>query len=327
MKYQILILCTILLAGCSLGKPAADQGPALSDYGYIHSGTEGVAASFLEDFPPASLKISDDIETQIVLDLHNRGAASVKDASVFLEANPALVELSVEIKKISLEGKSALFSRGETGSLEFDAKIRKLRPEKDAEETDIRASVCYAYITEAQIDACIDTDKYRAERGSAVCSARVISLSDQGAPIALVKVEQNFIPLRQGGVQEITPQYVLTFMNVGKGLVIGPHSTDGVCARNLGWASLTQSMPFEEDASDGQIFDVIKVSGQLGGKGLICGGLYSKEVSLEDGEATVTCIASSSRAITEPSMISPLVIRAEYGYLSTITKHIKIEKI
>ncbi len=126
-------------------------------------------------------------------------------------------------------------------------------------------------------------------------------MSSQGAPIAVNKVEVEMLPFSDNSVK---PQFTISIQNVGDGKVI----------------DYGKSLSFCEGKIKDIKWDIVDVKATLSKEELVC---KKGSIGLSDGMAEVVCMGSSI-SDDRGTYTAPLVIKLNYGYVSTSTKGVEI---
>ena len=297
----------------------------------IRTGTEGISVSFLPNNPPATIHVADtDTPFDVVLELKNRGAYPQPDelkeqqVKVYLSGYDGnLMTLTVKPDDLnrlstSLEGKSNVNIIGGTDIVTFNGivKINQLNVEKY--EPTLLATVCYQYFTTAGPSVCIDPDPYSTLSQKKVCEVNSISLSSQGAPIAVTRIDEE-------AFQEKT-QFKISIKNVGSGDVIKREAISNKCN------------PFgNEKVSRDDVDKVYIEKVTIGGTDLECspfaeGNVKGSQgtIKLINGEAYVVCELRKEEyeayKVSKTSFTTPLNIRLAYGYRTAAQRSLQIKR-
>src|SRR4030042_1767216 len=107
----------------------------------------------------------------------------------------------------------------------FDEKTAKPVSMGESHNALISATYCYDYATTAKMDVCIDPDIY-GKQPQKVCTVAGKSLSSQGAPIAVNKVDVEMLPFSKDSIK---PQFTIHVQNVGDGTVIASGKALSFC--------------------------------------------------------------------------------------------------
>ena len=177
------------------------------------------------------------------------------------------------------------------------------------------ATACYSYATIASPSVCIDPDPYSTIKGKKVCEAKDITLSNQGAPIAVVNVDEEAFATKT--------QFRIIIKNVGGGEVM----KNEVLFQD-------KCSPFGSSKVEREDIDkVYLINARLSNKELQCGPFAEGEVKsaqgfvrLVNGEGSITCELPKSDYGSNTAYISPLEIKLLYVYRSTAEKKVQIKR-
>lgn len=218
----LLLLISVSAFSCSIRKK--DSGKKIIED--IRIGSEGVSVSFMPNNPPPIIHVEPNIQNvDVILEITNRGAyPQPEDAKPLsgklylsgydkniLEFEPAFFDLS----KKALNGKSLVNPKGESDVAVFKGKIKLENLKVEKYESAFLATMCYHYTTIAGPSVCIDPDPYAGQTSAPqkkVCQIAPITLSSQGAPVAIVRIDEQPFATRT--------EFLITIKNVGAGEVI-----------------------------------------------------------------------------------------------------------
>jgi hypothetical protein len=323
-----LTLITLLVMGCQGG----DTGIKKLD---PHKGIEGLTLQFLKGSPPPSILAPEQGHTTsfpVTLQLANKGAWPVHDASVVMglekeymnfvqwqvdeTARERVQPLGAggERIQVSLDGKNELYPLGEEETI--TGLVNALPIEEQTEQnptTAIRATACYKYKTEATAEVCVDTDVHNLKPTDKVCQVQDITLTDQGSPVAVTKIVPTILPVQEGFV---TPQFIIHVENKGKGEIVRQDKVQEACT----------SQALGKD--DWNIVNVeeVSLSGMSVSNGLIaCDPFF---IPLRQGKGFTRCTMKEGVVTTEnPAYTTPLYVRLGYGYSSSVSTRVVMEKL
>lgn len=320
-----LIIALLLIAGCSGKKDPQKQLEEL------RTGVLALTASFLPNNPPATIHVE---ETQpnsfdIVVEVSNKGVypqpedGKKLNGKIYLSGyDKDIIEVptpSIDLSTLTLSGKSSINLQGESDLAVFKAAVDHSKLPVERYEPTLLATVCFDYITIAGPSVCIDPDPYATIKQKKVCEPGSISLSSQGASVAVVKVDTEAFAAKT--------QFKITIKNVGNGEVLkGRAEGEGV---------LEKCNPF--GASKLAREDINKVfleEIKLGNIDLQCWPFADEEVKgstgyirLLNGEGSIICeILEDNYASTNAAYTSPLKIKLSYGYKTTAERKLSIKK-
>jgi hypothetical protein len=303
-KILIFIFCIIFVSGC--GSFFSNKGP-ISDVNF-RTGTSALEMEFLKENPPNDIYENQNFKAAVFL--QNKGASGIKKGYLVIGIEEDYMELLYERygKKIDLqlEGKSMQNPAGEEKIEEFVLKAKKIDPQTQEHESSIYITSCYGYRTELSETVCIDTDVYNLKPMEKVCTVKDISLSSQGAPVAVTKIEERISSSDNGEI--IIPEFTIYIDNKGKGEVIDASKIDDACSSG--------SLNSED-------INKLKISAYLSGIPLECN---SNELKLKNKQDKVICSLKEGVKKDEPAFTTLLSVIIEYGYTQTISKKITIKK-
>lgn len=232
--FAFFLILVILISGCkSLSKVTGSKDTkAKTSMQDIRTGTDGISVSFLPNNPPDTIHLdstNDKNDITVVVQLDNKGAypqpgvdtapsgkiyLSGYDKNIIIFDDKSLDgKNSLELNKLSLYGKSPINLNGGSDLATFKGKLipyEELKVEKY--EPILLATVCYNYVTIAGPTVCIDPDPYSTTNQKKVCNVHDITLTGQGAPVAVVSISEEAFAKKT--------QFKITIKNVGNGDVI-----------------------------------------------------------------------------------------------------------
>jgi hypothetical protein len=315
MKKQIfiiIIICIILL-GCKAKTPTTH--PTYINY---KTGTDGLDVNFIKGQPPD--EIWENSEILVGVEIQNKGAYNVERGLLKLTYDKGyfeMYELPESIKP--LEGKGQFYPEGERYIESFTGKnIKEIPIGKDDYAALFKIRTCYPYATEASTDICLNPSEYDyLNLNKESCkSNRVFTLSSQGAPLAVTRIEETIIPIDE---IDYKVQFIIDIVNKGKGDVRSLDAYQKECTGTEYLNEETEVGVFEIGEISFSDFSTL-ASGE---QNIDCGP-YDR-IKLEDNKAQITCSAviEKSRGIFQ----TPLKINLGYGYTIEKQKTTKIKKI
>jgi len=319
-----LFIALIVVSGCSSKK---DVKKSLEE---IRTGTDAINAYFLANNPPIDIHVEktgdDTINTfPIVLQVFNKGAypqpedGNMKFGKVYLSGydtniikiTPKEASASADygdLTKMAVEGKSTINPNGGQDILSFIGTVISANLNVERYEPTLRATACYYYETVAGPSVCIDPNPYSTTGERKVCEVHDTSLSSQGAPVAVVSIEEQAFARKT--------QFKITIRNLGKGDVLKEDAAQSKCN------------PIGTEKIDREDIDKVKLeSVMLANTPLDCGPFTGEPagsnnvksssglIRLINGEGYVICeLSDSSYSNKVSSYTSPLLIKLSYGY-------------
>ena len=329
--FALLLFLLILILGCSTGK---NTQKSIEN---VRVGTEGIAVNFLPNAPPATIHVGQGEDEKantfdVVLELKNKGAYPQPDegagglgpsfGKVFLSGyDPKIIAFeskdgkSGDLSTKTLEGKSTINPNGGQDILSFTGKIIAENLNVEKYEPTLLATACYYYLTIAGPSVCIDPNPYSTIKEKKVCEVQGITLSNQGAPIAITKIDEEAFATKT--------QFRITIKNVGGGDVMKADAANNKCD-----PSGTQKIERE---------DIDKVNllwAKISDKALMCGPFVDGNVKssgglirMINGEGSFICeMPSSDYSNKISAYTTPLLIHLSYGYRNTAERRILIKK-
>ena len=326
----IVIFLLVLISGCK-GKSTEKS---LEE---IRTGTEGITMNFLPNAPPAKIHVEKGAPPEanifeVVLELKNKGAYPQPDegtgglgpsfGKIFLsgyDTNIITLESkdgkSGDLSTKTLEGKSTINPNGGQDILSFTGKIIPENLNVEKYEPTLLATACYYYLTIAGPSVCIDPNPYSTIKEKKVCEVQDTTLSNQGAPVAVTKIDEEAFATKT--------QFKITIKNVGNGDVLKADAANNKC-------DPFGTQKIQRDDIDKVNLMWVKVSD----KALMCGPFAESNVKstgglvrLINGEGFVICEMPNSEYGNKISAYTtPLLIQLSYGYRNTIEKKIQIKQ-
>ena len=290
MKRLAFLLMLLVLLSCRQQVPETDY----------RSGTQGLAINFLPGSPPA--KVYSGSPLGLALELRNSGAYDIDgEARIFLTGyDPEaisfhnLYDRHVQMDVPPILGKSPYMPDGGYEILDIPDSGARV-PQGDSYTPTLMATSCYRYKTLATPTVCIVSDPAAILRDR-VCEPKTVTLTSQGAPVAVTKVEEE--------VMQQSINFIITIRNMGDGRVIDKDQLD--------------KCPFDLKHTDVNIVDV---EVELTGAGTPECNPSDMRVRLVDGTGVFFC---RFPVALKTSYTTPLVIRLDYGYSSSVTRSVEI---
>ncbi|MBI4145021.1 hypothetical protein HY493_02340 [Candidatus Woesearchaeota archaeon] len=311
MKLIMLMgLCgLILLAGCTgLFKTGTIQEVN------VHTGTKGITAMFLDQSPPPVTFM--DAPFTASFELVNEGATDVEDGVFSVGIEDDFVTLQGDrIRAFSLYGKSLATPEGERQIQTVQLRARPLPPQTETVTTTLGLNVCYPYSTRAELTTCVDTDVFQRVK-TKPCTAKAVSLSGQGGPVAVTRIEPTFAP--HTDPNKVRAEFLIYIKNLGTGQVYDADKSLEACTpQALGSASWNVA-DIKAYLGDQQLDCTPKKQGFGGADG------YLKLVNKED---FVRCEVQGGIAKTAGAYTTTMTIEVTYGYTFTLTKQVQIKRV
>jgi hypothetical protein len=218
-RYMILFILILLLSACT---DTSSKGSSNNNNRKWRSGSEGITMKYVDDSPPTELVSTQDLN--VMVEYTNKGAYNLDKGNLkfYLSGYDPTIFTGIKgSEKVgdSLEGKNQFNDKGSQKEFEQWTSAIDLSgiPTVDSFSTDLTVTACYEYKTIATPSVCIDPQKYD-QIISNRCQYSIKDLgSNQGAPIAVSKVEKK--------TSDDSVIFEIYIRNVGKGI---PFSTKGI---------------------------------------------------------------------------------------------------
>jgi hypothetical protein len=330
-----LIVVLLIIGGCDQG------GREGSITGInIYTGTEGLTAEFF-NVPDDVFESTEDRESsfRVNVELENKGAYPSEGEE--LTAFVGYLALGIEDdymevlgwaedewiygEVIEPEGKQAKFKlRGKTidnplggrGIISVDVGAKNIRDnQSEKHDTDILMTTCYKYQTKAVPTVCVDTTQYGFKEKEKSCEIEDISLTGQGAPVAVTKIGAEMLP---EGADTVKPMFTIYVENKGNGIVVG--DSQEIIEKACSEKSL------EHDKFE---LNYVSITAKLGGKGdmeLECSPRAGL-IRLKDKKGMVRCTLNDAISKDEGTYTTPLQIILDYGYMFTVSKKVTVKRV
>jgi hypothetical protein len=329
MKKKILfgLVLLLIISGCGDKTENVDI-PTITTK-ELFTGSDGLIVEFVKGNPPA--EVYENSFTPITLNIKNKGAYDIQNGiiSIALEKDYITAQQNSfnsvntntryegqEHLSLNIKGKNIETAEGEEDQLNFLANIGELEDMSIEHESGIIISSCYKYQTELSDNICIDTDLFGTKTVEKPCETQSKSYTNQGAPIAIQEVEMAMLPDLDNGV--IRPQIIIHIINVGDGEVVADDTS------TITKACSSQALEIDK-------WNKINVEARMGANHIFnCNPSSDSgiaKVTLKERNAKVRCIIENGINIEEGTRAEPLYIKLNYGYTSSISKTIKINKL
>lgn len=329
-KVMIMLVVLLFISGCKgngvtkFFKKGSDFNPATTSAD-LYKGSNGLTMSFLEKTPSA--EIFEGGVLFIGAKLANEGAYDIDNGFLLLNLErdymqleqDSLRSLTDEVSfiddnhmRFNVNGKSIEYPDGDYDVITFAADalpLSRLDPSSESYEAVVSLTSCYEYQTRAIETVCIDSDVYEFKKREKACKVEDKSLSSQGAPIAVTKIESEMLPTREN-TAIVKPIFIITINNVGGGKAVKKRNIRDAC-----FAGTTE-------------WDFIDIRAYLStieeANRLDCN---IDEIKLEEGTGTVICTYEKGFSDDVGAFSSPLYIILDYGYTDTVFEKVKIKRI
>ena len=321
-NHLLLLACLIALlalASCTNINSGSKSASQTDDF---RKGTTGVTAQFQQTFGK-EIVVSGDEPAQIdfLLALKNEGSypenAGAQGAIWLSGFDKSIISVEADgyatfgpepFGPLYLEGKSAANPQGGSGIQEFHGTISSKSLREGKYKATVLANVCYHYSTIANPAVCIEKNPFEFSNQKKACTSQDITLSGQGAPIAITKIEQFSTSDRI--------RFKITVKNAGKGIVADP----ALSCSPQGIAGMQRYQ-----------LNILSVDGvMIADKRLDCANSLQGgyQLRLIEGVGSFTCsIAKEELASNAAAFTTPLDITLTYLYRDFAETPIIINKI
>lgn len=322
-----LLLIVITAAGCR-----SSGGNTSKNTGDIRVGSDGIVVSFVPNNPPPVINVNGKEPINVLLQLTNKGAfppdgnrVGELQMAVYLSGFDINIMYPTKdlIAPRALEGKSSINPIGGTDIASFEGEIDGNNLFADKYDVTLLATICYDYETLAASQVCIDPEPYSTINQKKVCQVGGLTLTNQGAPIAITKIDEETLSTKT--------RFRIAIKNVGGGDVLGTSTDTGRCNP---WSDSYANV---NRIGRNDIDKVYVESVMAGNQPLTCGPFINGpiqeikgEARLVNGEGFIICeLERGKYANQKTAYTTPLSIRLYYAYRNTATTKllIKNEKI
>ncbi|MEM4268180.1 MAG: hypothetical protein QXK37_05110 [Candidatus Woesearchaeota archaeon] len=309
----IVLLFSFMSVMISSCKKESKNTPLNIDY---KKGTEGLAFDFLKNVPPN--KVFESSEFSVSANLKNKGAYDIKKGFLTIALETDYIKpTSSQTQTFALKGRSISNPGGDAQFIEFRAQTRNINKLSERHQSTIILTACYDYATEANQKVCIDFDSLQQSPLQKVCEAKDATLTDQGAPIAITKIEHKMQP---SGTNTAKSQFVVHITNKGNGRPVNITGLADACKD-------TQLPP---NYFDIVYIDTVQLSSNYifkwgdedTSQGIIC---KPNPVRLENKEGYFIC--TTNEIENKGNYETQLFIRLVYGYTESKSMPIEIQRL
>lgn len=325
IKYSVMIiilLVSISLLGCNKNK---EDIKTIKDF---QTGTEGLSFEIFN----VPEEIYDNSQTQPTVTVWNKGAYDLKDGRLMISTGKDDFCLFMGdngcadalFEKLEIKGKSVFNPIGDFQIFEFGIRPKQLKKTEEERTEPVVFKTCYEYETVLREDICIDTMQGAMTTIEKACETKPIDTDDQGAPIAIKKIETRF---HKSTNDFVVPEFIITIRNEGNGEVIKKQKTSSVCSSEKlnpkDWNTIT----LEEIRVMNDRFRYILGTGgkSIGGNNIKCIPNNEKGIRLKDKEVTLNCFVDPPGiSKTEGAFMTQIALKLKYGYTYTESRKIRI---
>lgn len=296
-----VISLSLMLSSCgtiSAGENPTETSASLSQ---AHSGTQGVEAKFIANYPP--YKIYDVNDFIALIEVENKGSYDLDSSDCYLQITGFDSDIIRGVDYIQscgdIDGKSVYNLDGGYNQIEYESSNIDLPNGMYEYSPNLNLVWCYNYQTVASPTVCVDPLLYQVTSEQKSCNPQGVSLgSGQGGPVGV-----SYVGVEMTGDTAI---FEISVNNYGGGRVLSPYA-DIV---NCGEATL--------EYSD---MDHLNYYVEMTGGSLIKCTPSDWELRLNNEAGKIICsfdIDGSSAFET------PLLITLDYGYIDNVQKSVQI---
>lgn len=309
-KYMMILALLVFIVACT---SQTDNNYKFED---VYKGVEGLRFSFLTNAPPR--EVYDESPLQIIVNLENKGAADIEKGILAISLEKDYYKpQDFANREINLYGRSVYIRYGDQKREVYSiSDVTIPETQSESHKTQIYATACYQYQTTLKADVCIDTDVYNLKERTRSCRVSdYYSSSGQGAPVAIIRIEETMLP---EGEDQIRPSYKIYVRNQGKGEVVLSDKVSEACGATLGEDALNKIKVKDVKLSTYSLGDFECSPEEEGAAQPI--------LTLRESEDFIICTLKKEKAISTDasSFLTGLEIDLEYGYTETISKEVKI---
>ncbi len=310
----VLSIFSLMLIGASCSTTQGGQASGKS----FRTGSEGLEMKFLAGNPPGEIMTGVD-NIPIVIEVRNKGAYPSTNeqfrGDIYLSGyDPQILKISpthIQLSSDDLFGRNEMYQQGGMQRV-YDFKIGSVALYGgDKSQQKIMATACYQYATIVEAPICVDPDPYGITIKDKVCSAKDVTLTSQGGPVTVTKIEQDMLKDRI--------QFTIHIKHLGKGTAT-LFSTDSYsnCPDKISYENLNK---------------VVIEEASLGGRPLTCSaGSYGKPVYIpaqgkSGGEGIAVCTTSGGFTKQDAAYQSTIMLKLAYAYRDTASATVNVIKL
>lgn len=217
-------------------------------------------------------------------------------------------------------GRSLNYPEGTSKDIEFSLRAEKMDVLSVQHTTPVILTTCYTYSTELAQEVCIKPDP--ASQMDSTCDVVDQMFTDQGAPIAVTKLETKILP----DGDYVKPQFIIYVEDKDKGRVIARNMVKAACsAQDIDRKDWDEVWLSDFRFSNNEYYYKSDGTGNI-----IC---TPNPLRLDDGEDYIRCTINNDRLDdslkiekSDPSYTTQIFMKFDYGYSKTFTKNIVVEK-
>jgi hypothetical protein len=318
IKLTFAMVCMLfLLTAC----PTSNLPVSFNPY----QGSEGVTLEFATNGPPPKVFANETFN--VIAKIQNKGAYNasaiffdlIYDTYYFEAAelrNSPNPNADRNRAMVSLEGKTFYNPQGSFTTEEFLLRAKPIEGERESPTSTILFNLCYPYQTRLAAEVCLDSDPFNMDVRKKTCSALPKMYSNQGAPVAITKIEPRMTVKRGSDTEPtmISPTFTITFKNLAKGIIIQKTTAD-----------LGQQCTLTD--TNKTLWGKADVAARISDKPMSC---TPSTLNFVNDEATTTCRLQNDQDgfmtiqfLTQPDV---LLVTLDYLYLSAASKTVTISR-
>ncbi len=233
--------------------------------------------------------------------------------------------------RFQVKGKTLDNPLGGLGVTVVTLNARELREDQSQyRDVDVLMTACYRYQTKAVPTVCVDSSQFNLVEKEKACEVEDIKLKDQGAPIAVTNIEPSMLYDDSGNIK---PMFLITIENKGDGEVISTmeivrdekekiKEVDGKVVIKYN-DNIIQKMCTSQGV-DYTEFNSAFITVKLRGTPLDCSP-YSGVIRLKEDEGIARCVLTEG-IVEGSTYTTPLEITLDYGYMSTVSEKVRVER-
>jgi hypothetical protein len=322
----LLLIVLLFLSSCDINRGTQS---ATTNY-YV--GTGGLEFKFLDQAPQA--EVYENSRFVVGFMVENAGASDVTEMNygiLSIGFDPFYIDASeltsasdvqggsnsIVFSGIQLVGRSQLNPSGSSTFISFPGfKTRPIMGQIESPSTQLLASLCYPYTTIFSGVVCVDHSLVGQDLRQQVCYQKTLDLSDQGAPVAITRIDVENQPVTSGGESvAVRPVFTIYVQNKGTGSVLSPV---------VGSANLDRVCSFQDITR--QDFNTVNIEAVLSAStSLTC---TPNPIKLINDEGISRCeVNDEDLIIGSHNYETPLNVKLSYVYQSAISKKIDIKRL
>ena len=354
----ILIILTLTMQGCGRRTPITN----------FYTGSQGLEIELLNNAPPRT--VVEGSQFSIMINAWNKGAHTIPKDEAFVSVRYDPVYFKQENADSrdfltshpegnlpELSGRSEVWQQGESILIPL-TKLRahEIIGTRETPITNIEVSTCYSYKTYFSEMVCLDTDVYGVDQDPVCRNRGVFTYSDQGAPIAINRLEVDMLPL--GFIQHgldvpahmpvinesgeligiaptvtteklvlIEPVIRIYARNVGRGTVFIAEEEQAPNAKSLCSITREDALGIIREDTEKRIYNRVRlVNATLDGFQMDCGEKTTLSTARRD-DFIMCRLHPDQTGYLRQNLQAPLNLELEYYYAKSETHQIRIERL